>query len=300
MHETVESALAQRTDVVFVLSPTHTHVDAISAALRAGADVLCEKPLASTPEQCDSLRELVTDSSPRVRVAMLRRQFDTSHILQAHLESLVDVSDFRLLYREGGPLKWPVRSVDGFRMGPSAARLLLDVGSHVIDLAHLLFGDADVVQYRDNSTQTVVESDAELDVAFRGGEGRIRLSRVEPLRDGWFLESGRGEVWVPLGPESVIFNRPNRRATWRRLGIRSGASLLSPRAMRPCPTYHEAAHRQLVEFLSGRRERQASIHDASSVVGLVAAALGGRQDIDPWSPARASSPARLHLAAGVS
>jgi predicted dehydrogenase len=46
-------------DLVVVLTPPPTHFEITRAALRAGKHVLCEKPLAMTPDEADELVELV-------------------------------------------------------------------------------------------------------------------------------------------------------------------------------------------------------------------------------------------------
>src|SRR3954454_13767223 len=42
-------------DAVVVATPTHTHAELTSAALAAGKDVLCEKPLAMSAADCERL-----------------------------------------------------------------------------------------------------------------------------------------------------------------------------------------------------------------------------------------------------
>lgn len=51
----------QSIDVVHVLTPPHLHVEPIEQALRAGVDVLAEKPLAHSVEHCRSLRNLAEE-----------------------------------------------------------------------------------------------------------------------------------------------------------------------------------------------------------------------------------------------
>ncbi len=42
----------QKPDVVHVCSPNHLHAEHAIAAFTAGAHVLCEKPMATSPEEC--------------------------------------------------------------------------------------------------------------------------------------------------------------------------------------------------------------------------------------------------------
>lgn len=67
--ESLEDGLASKPDTVFVCSPTALHVEQIKAALEAGADVLTEKPLASSPEGIDELDKLAKEKDKIVMVA---------------------------------------------------------------------------------------------------------------------------------------------------------------------------------------------------------------------------------------
>ncbi|BDZ41378.1 dehydrogenase [Paraoerskovia sediminicola] len=60
--ELVRAIREQRVDRVVVTSPDTTHVDHVCAALRAGVDVVVEKPLATTPEEARRIAEAVEET----------------------------------------------------------------------------------------------------------------------------------------------------------------------------------------------------------------------------------------------
>ncbi len=68
------SAITQSADIdaVVVATPVHTHFALVRDALDAGKDVLCEKPLAATPEEC---RALCILARARRRVLMVGHVF---------------------------------------------------------------------------------------------------------------------------------------------------------------------------------------------------------------------------------
>ncbi|MCB0404549.1 MAG: Gfo/Idh/MocA family oxidoreductase, partial [Bdellovibrionales bacterium] len=67
------NALLLDTDAVVIASPTPTHFELAARALRAGVDVLIEKPIAQTVEQAERLRDLARSYSCVLQVGYLER-----------------------------------------------------------------------------------------------------------------------------------------------------------------------------------------------------------------------------------
>ncbi|MBD7956498.1 Gfo/Idh/MocA family oxidoreductase [Microbacterium sp. Sa4CUA7] len=59
---------AEAVDVVVVSTPIHTHFDLAAAAVRAGADVLLEKPTTATLDEFDRLTALTREHGARVQI----------------------------------------------------------------------------------------------------------------------------------------------------------------------------------------------------------------------------------------
>jgi virulence factor len=73
-YPTVEALLeAETLDAVFILTPRSEHAGATQAALMAGVDVFCEKPLATSAVEAESLAQLATDSGRVLMVGFNRR-----------------------------------------------------------------------------------------------------------------------------------------------------------------------------------------------------------------------------------
>ncbi len=64
-------------DAVIIATPTKYHKDACIAAAEAGKDVLCEKPMAMTVEECDEMIQACKRCNVKLQVAFMRR-FDAS------------------------------------------------------------------------------------------------------------------------------------------------------------------------------------------------------------------------------
>jgi len=63
-----EMLRAEELDAVAVATPDFHHREPAVACLRAGVDVLCEKPLATTMADCHAIREAVRETGRRLMV----------------------------------------------------------------------------------------------------------------------------------------------------------------------------------------------------------------------------------------
>lgn len=116
-------------DVVVIATPTNTHYEIAKAALVSGKDILCEKPLAILPEECDELVE---------RSERARRIFMVGHI---YLFNTGIQQIFEYVNRgDLGPVRYAysVRSNQGpIRYDVSA---VYDLASHDVSVFNFLFG----------------------------------------------------------------------------------------------------------------------------------------------------------------
>jgi len=69
------AALLDRVDLVDVVTPTHTHRDIVLAALAAGKDVICEKPLARTNADAAAMVAAAREAGRRLFPAHVVRYF---------------------------------------------------------------------------------------------------------------------------------------------------------------------------------------------------------------------------------
>jgi predicted dehydrogenase len=128
---TDDAAITQAADIdaVIVATPTGTHFDLVKAALEAGKDVLCEKPLAQTAAQC---RELADLALKRGRILMVGHVFlYNSSVL--HLKTDLDRGELgRVYYMDAvrtnlGPVRKDVGAI-------------YDLASHDISIFNFLLG----------------------------------------------------------------------------------------------------------------------------------------------------------------
>jgi len=124
-----EITQAEDIDAVVVATPTNTHYALVKAALEAGKDVLCEKPLAQTSDQC---RELAAIAVKHGRILMVGHVFlYNSGVL--HLKTDLDRGELgRVYYMDAvrtnlGPVRKDVGAI-------------YDLASHDISIFNFLLG----------------------------------------------------------------------------------------------------------------------------------------------------------------
>ena len=146
--ETDWRALLERDDidVIDICTPGNTHAEIAIAALEAGKHVLCEKPLANTVEEAESMAAAAAAAATRGVRAMVgftyRRTpavaFARQLVASGRLGQIRHVRGQYLqdwLADENAPLSW---RLDKSLAGSGA---LGDIGAHIIDMAQFVTGD---------------------------------------------------------------------------------------------------------------------------------------------------------------
>ncbi len=128
-YRTVEAMLdAEELDAAFVLTPRSEHVQAVESVLRAGVDVYCEKPLATSTADSFRLAELA-DQHDRILMVGFNRRFAPVYV--AAREAF-------------GPLGASFCIAQKNRAG-SEYRATFENAIHMVDLLRW-FGGGDVVE----------------------------------------------------------------------------------------------------------------------------------------------------------
>ena len=127
-------------DIIDVCTPSAYHAPLSIAALKAGKHVICEKPLAPTPEEVKSMIAARDESGKYLMTAQHMRFHGTSQALKREIDdgALGHVYHGRAwwLRRAGYPTRpsfWAKKYSGG---GPC-----IDIGVHVLDLALWLMGN---------------------------------------------------------------------------------------------------------------------------------------------------------------
>ncbi|MEO8135194.1 MAG: Gfo/Idh/MocA family oxidoreductase [Betaproteobacteria bacterium] len=123
-----------RIDTIDVAAPNHLHAEVAAAALRAGKDVLLEKPMATTREGCDALLAAERESGRLLSIGHELRQSAQWGRIKTLLDAgaigtplYLNINLFRNFYRSGA---------DGWRYDRArVGSWLLEEAVHYFDLA---------------------------------------------------------------------------------------------------------------------------------------------------------------------
>ncbi len=135
--------LLNRTDIdaVVVATPTDTHPQVIGDCAQAGVHIFCEKPLALTLEECDTVLAAVEAAGVKLQLGFMRR-FDPAYIAGRE-QITAGVIGRPVMFKSTGRDPW--RTGLEFARRESSGGLIADMGAHDFDLARWLM-DSEVVR----------------------------------------------------------------------------------------------------------------------------------------------------------
>ncbi|MBQ6365222.1 MAG: Gfo/Idh/MocA family oxidoreductase [Oscillospiraceae bacterium] len=146
VYQSAEELLADpEIDAVSVCAANYAHASLSIAALQAGKHVLCEKPMATTLADCESMITAAKTTGKRLLIAQNQR-LAKAHIMAKQLlqNGLIgDILTFRTTFGHGGPETWSITPGKGtwfFDKKRAAMGSMADLGIHKTDLIRYLLG----------------------------------------------------------------------------------------------------------------------------------------------------------------
>lgn len=146
VYDSAEELLADpEIDAVSVCAANYAHAELAIKALKAGKHVLCEKPMATTIEDCEAMAEAARESGRFLMIGHNQR-LARAHVKAKELidEGLIgSIISFRTTFGHGGPETWsinPGKNTWFFDKKRAAMGAMADLGVHKTDLIHFLTG----------------------------------------------------------------------------------------------------------------------------------------------------------------
>ena len=202
-------------DLVVIASPNETHAPLAEAAMRAGRNVVVDKPFTITVEEARHLAAVASEKKILLSVFQNRR-WDSDFLtvqdaIRADLVGRVVLFESRIdRYRPEVRDRW--REVPG-----PGAGLLYDLGPHLIDQTLLLFGIPDSVQATLAKQRRGARTDDLFQLVLRYGE------MVATLGAGSLVSGGSARFAVHGEKASVVKQKPDIQEDQLRAGMLPGA-----------------------------------------------------------------------------
>ena len=129
-------------DAVYVVLPNSMHAEYTIRALKAGKHVLCEKPMANTPAECQAMIDAAAAASRKLMVAYRVRYepYNQEMIRMAREQELgpIKVIEAGIGFNIGDPAQWRLKR----EMAGGGA--LMDIGIYSLQAARYLTGEEPV------------------------------------------------------------------------------------------------------------------------------------------------------------
>ena len=169
-YDSLDEVLAdERVDLVTVAIPNDSHLGTVVAALKAGKNVICEKPVAMNSEELDQMIAAAEESGKKFAVHQNRR-FDIDFLAMKQIKesgelgSIINIES-RIHGSRGIPSDWRGEKEHGGGM-------VLDWGVHLIDQLLQIFDEKIEKVYctLDHITNNEVDDGFKLTIYFEGGK----------------------------------------------------------------------------------------------------------------------------------
>lgn len=175
VHPDLESALSEACDLVVVASANVTHVPFAERALRAGAHVVVDKPIAADAGQAEELARLAQQHG-RLVIPFQNRRWDSDfltalRVAESGALGMVHRFESRMDRMRVVPKPGWRGSADPVDLGG----MLYDLGAHLVDQALLLMGPAVSVSATVRSVRPLDATDDDVVVLITHDDGGISV-----------------------------------------------------------------------------------------------------------------------------
>lgn len=279
--------------LVIIASPPGLHAAQSIHALERGATVLCEKPMAATSAETQSMLDATVRTGQFLAIGHYKR-FMPAHRAVKHFIVHQTFGSLREVeIAEGGKFGWPATSDSFFRKEQTSGGVLLDIGVHVLDLLLWWLGEPTTFTYADDARDGL-EANCLLTAEFpqRGLTDmspvsiRVQLSRDWATPNCYVFRFERATVHCRVNASNQL------ELTLDGLPMTFAAELRDPLPPQPAPstsaleTNAQAFIAQLVDVCAAIREHRAPLitgEDGARVIRLIERCYATRKSIQqPW------------------
>lgn len=241
----IAELIALKPDLAIVASPPRFHAAQTNTLLSSGAHVLCEKPMAVTVAEAESMIATARESKRLLAVGLFRRFFPALQTVKSLVTGASLGAPLSFHFAEGGVFNWPAVSASFFQRTHSTGGVLFDLGVHVLDLVHWWFGAPSSLACEDDAMGNL-EANSLVRFGFTNGlAGTVRLSRDTPMSNRFVIEFERGRVTWKVGEANQLEVLFEGAPAALRGELRSNRG--------PASTYHQSFVQQLLNVCAAIR-----------------------------------------------
>jgi predicted dehydrogenase/nucleoside-diphosphate-sugar epimerase len=185
-------------DAAILATPPFHHAPGSIALMRRGIHVLVEKPMALNLAEAEEMCRVAEEEGVTLAVGYFRRLYPSIRLLKGMLESGPWGRALSFSAEAGGMYNWRAATLGNMRKELAGGGVLIDFGSHVLDLLFALFDEpAEVLSYTDNALGGI-EADCEISLRMSHHgepiEGTVALARVRNLQNHIRVECERATL----------------------------------------------------------------------------------------------------------
>ncbi|MEO6294983.1 MAG: Gfo/Idh/MocA family oxidoreductase [Candidatus Limnocylindria bacterium] len=205
-------------DLVSIVAPTSLHLPVTLAALRAGANVLVEKPIAATRDEATRMIDAAADTGRMLTVGHIERFNPAIRELRRRLEA--------------GELG-RIFQVTATRLGPFPARIrdvgvVVDLAPHDLDIMRYLVGSEPVRLYAETERRIHTEHEDLFNGMMKfanGVVGVLNINWLTPTKQRVLTVTGERGMYVAdyIAQDLFFYANPDAAGTWLNRGVTSVA-----------------------------------------------------------------------------
>lgn len=202
-------------DAAVVATPPAHHAPCCIELAKRGVHVFVEKPMAIRSADARAMADTAATHGVALAVGHFRRLFPSARLMRAAIAEQALGRPLSFDAAEGGAYTWGLAALDSLRRTDGGGGVLIDIGSHVLDLLLDFFpGEWELLEYRDNSLGGI-ETDCEVLLRLRGPdgealEGAVGLSRTRRLRNSIRVACENGTLELRTGEHFRVNVLPPR------------------------------------------------------------------------------------------
>jgi predicted dehydrogenase len=192
----LKALLDEDLDLVLIATPPVFHADQTISLLRSGKSVLCEKPMAVSVAQARDMLKEAEQHNRTLAIGMIRRfiPFASQVFELIHSDEFGGILSWSIT--EGTTFNWPSKSSAVFQKSLAGGGVLIDTGTHILDLVQHWFGQPSSVRYEDDAADGV-ETNCRLHLNYEAGfHGTIRLSRDTDMQNETVIVGGKKTIRI--------------------------------------------------------------------------------------------------------